>query len=207
MLNGVEMSRLLDILGNRNRRRILELLRQKPCFVTEICEQLTLSPKAVIEHLHLMEQERIVTCQSDARRRKYYYLVSDIEVVVNLQSRSDRTAQPAEKALELEFTRSLSMLRRMTAAREEMIAILDRLERDIELKVNDIIRSSTDVLVNERELDLIFALAQYDLTEDELLGYTGLSPPELQEVLERLIHRGIVERRGTHYSVRGIHAR
>ncbi|MDI6720004.1 MAG: ArsR family transcriptional regulator [Methanomicrobiales archaeon] len=207
MLNGVEKSRLLDILGNRNRRRILELLRQKPCFVTEICEQLTLSPKAVIEHLHLMEQERIISCRSDARRRKYYYLLTDIEVVVNLQSRSDGGAQPEESALELEFMRSLATLRRMSAAREEMISMLDRLEREIELKINDIIRSSNDVLVNERELDLIFALAQYDLTEDELLACTGISPPELQEALERLIHRGIVERRGTHYRVRGIHAR
>jgi len=36
MYDAVEVSRMLDILGNRNRRRIIELLRQKPCFVTEI---------------------------------------------------------------------------------------------------------------------------------------------------------------------------
>ncbi|MGP8114832.1 MAG: ArsR/SmtB family transcription factor, partial [Methanoregula sp.] len=35
-----EFARLLDILGNRNRRRIIGLLRQKPCFVTEISETL-----------------------------------------------------------------------------------------------------------------------------------------------------------------------
>ncbi|MDD3135958.1 MAG: ArsR family transcriptional regulator, partial [Methanoregula sp.] len=35
MDDAVEVARLLDILGNRNRRRIIELLRQKPCFVTE----------------------------------------------------------------------------------------------------------------------------------------------------------------------------
>ncbi|HNY88503.1 MAG TPA: ArsR family transcriptional regulator, partial [Methanoregulaceae archaeon] len=40
MLDHVEVARILDILGNRNRRRIIELLRQKPCFVTEISDRL-----------------------------------------------------------------------------------------------------------------------------------------------------------------------
>lgn len=56
MLDGDEVSRLLDILGNRNRRRIIQLLRQKPCFVTEISDRLMISPKAVIEHLQMMER-------------------------------------------------------------------------------------------------------------------------------------------------------
>ncbi|MDD5025576.1 MAG: ArsR family transcriptional regulator, partial [Methanoregula sp.] len=86
MDDAVEVARLLDILGNRNRRRIIELLRQKPCFVTEISHTLMLSPKAVIEHLQLMERESILTCEIDTRRRKYYYLANDILVDVNLQS-------------------------------------------------------------------------------------------------------------------------
>ena len=66
----VEIARLLDILGNRNRRRIIGLLRQKPCFVTEISETLMISPKAVIDHLQLMEREEILSCQMDNHRRK-----------------------------------------------------------------------------------------------------------------------------------------
>jgi transcriptional regulator, ArsR family len=81
-----ELARLLDILGNRNRRRIIELLRQKPCFVTEISETLMISPKAVIEHLQLMEREDILACQIDDRRRKYYFLANDILVDVSLRN-------------------------------------------------------------------------------------------------------------------------
>ena len=85
MYDAVEVSRLLDILGNRNRRRIIELLRQKPCFVTEISETLMLSPKAVIDHLQMMEREAILSCQTDERRRKYYYLENDILIDINLK--------------------------------------------------------------------------------------------------------------------------
>ena len=81
-----EIARLLDILGNRNRRRIIGLLRQKPCFVTEISETLMISPKAVIDHLQLMEREEILSCQVDDRRRKYYYLANDILVDVSLRT-------------------------------------------------------------------------------------------------------------------------
>jgi len=85
MPDPAEAARLLDILGNRNRRRIIDLLRQKPCFVTEISDTLMLSPKAVIEHLQMMEREAILSCQTDDRRRKYYYLANDILVQVSLK--------------------------------------------------------------------------------------------------------------------------
>ena len=45
-----------------------------------------ISPKAVIDHLQLMEREEILSCQMDDRRRKYYYLANDILVDVTLHS-------------------------------------------------------------------------------------------------------------------------
>ena len=85
MNDAAEVARLLDILGNRNRRRIIELLRQKPCFVTEISDTLVLSPKAVIDHLQMLEREAILSCEMDDRRRKYYYLAHDILIDVSLK--------------------------------------------------------------------------------------------------------------------------
>lgn len=207
MLDGVEESRLLDILGNRNRRRIIGLLRQKPCFVTEISDKLTISPKAVIEHLHMMEQERIISCQLDSRRRKYYYLTNDIYIVVQQQRLEDETAQPLDQRAEREFVSSLAILRKMVAARENLIANLTQLERDIDLKVNDILQTSRDVLQNEQEVDLIFALAHYDLTREELQEFTGVTHTELNAMLESLMRRGIIEQTGSLYILRGIHAK
>ncbi len=44
-----------------------------------------LSPKAVIDHLQMMEREAILSCQMDDRRRKYYYLENDILIDINLK--------------------------------------------------------------------------------------------------------------------------
>src|SRR6056297_442738 len=75
---------LLDVLGNRNRRRIIGLLREKPCYVTEISQRLTLNPKAVMDHLQYMERAEFLSSRTDVRRRKYYYLVRDIHVKISV---------------------------------------------------------------------------------------------------------------------------
>ncbi len=82
MLEHDDLSRLLDLLGNRNRRRILDLLRDKPCYVTEISERLVLSPKVVIEHLALLERESLIGFSLDERRRKYYFLYQELDVSI-----------------------------------------------------------------------------------------------------------------------------
>ena len=122
MDDAVEVARLLDILGNRNRRRIIELLRQKPCFVTEISDTLTLSPKAVIDHLQMMEREAILSSQIDARRRKYYYLANDILIDVSLKEVSIvSTDSPEDNGADERLKNSVTMLGRMIRAHDQKI--------------------------------------------------------------------------------------
>ncbi len=197
-----EVSRLLDILGNRNRRRIVALLRQKPCFVTEISERLVVSPKAVIEHLRMMEREKILVSRQDERRRKYYYLSHDINVIVNLQKRDAAMLPVADADQREKFIRTLTLLRRLVRARDDILNDLEHLERDIESKVNEIMRTGTDLL-DERELDLLFSLSHHDLTLEELEELSGLSTDEINGILDSLIEKGFVERTDRQYCIRG----
>jgi ArsR family transcriptional regulator len=67
---------LLDALGCDTRRRILSLLADRPRFVSEISERLDVGRKAIIEHLHRLEDSRLVSSEekrlSQGRPRKYY---------------------------------------------------------------------------------------------------------------------------------------
>ena len=92
-----ELSLLLDILGNRNRRRIIDLIREKPCFVTEISERLTISPKAVIDHLQMLEDANILAFRHDERRRKYYYLAHDLNIQVHMSTPKTGSYSPFVK--------------------------------------------------------------------------------------------------------------
>ncbi|MBR6011742.1 MAG: ArsR family transcriptional regulator, partial [Methanomicrobium sp.] len=93
MLEDENVSRMLDILGNKNRRRIIMLLRERPCFVTEISDLLMISPKAVIDHLQLMEREQILSVRYDLNRRKYYYLSNDFQIVISPEAISNAESE------------------------------------------------------------------------------------------------------------------
>ena len=202
MLDSDEYSRILDVLGNRNRRRIISLLRQKPCFVTELSERLTLSPKALIEHLALMEQMEILGSYLDDRRRKYYYLTREITVEVSLGGKEKEDRSPARQVPGWQST--LTMVRRMIRARAELITNLEQLDQDIQQKITDLARQGGDLISGEEELDLILALTQADLTLDELHEFMDLDAAEVQGLLGELREKGIVERKGARYSLRGI---
>ncbi|HET6581549.1 MAG TPA: ArsR family transcriptional regulator [Methanoregula sp.] len=206
MDEAAEVSRLLDILGNRNRRRIIGLLRQKPCFVTEISETLMISPKAVIDHLQMMEREAILSCQTDDRRRKYYYLANDILVDISLK----RTSVPEEDEVASDETEriknSIRMFGQMIRAHDMILSNLEQISHDIEIKINDLARNHKDLFTSDREITVIIALSHDSLTLDELEQVTDLPQKDLGEILKRFERKGIIGRTKDLYTLRGVHA-
>lgn len=207
MNDAAEVARLLDILGNRNRRRIIELLRQKPCFVTEISDTLTISPKAVIDHLQMMEREAILSSQIDERRRKYYSLANDILINVSLkdvQLVSRERSGPEEQDERLQ--KSVAMLGQMILAHDRILANLEQVNHDIEIKIDDIARNHKDLFRSEREITVVIALSHASLTVPELEQATGIPAGDLRSLLNRFERHGLVSREEDTYLLRGVHA-
>lgn len=208
MYDAVEESRLLDILGNRNRRRIIELLRQKPCFVTEISETLVISPKAVIDHLQMLEREAILSCQVDDRRRKYYYLANDILIEISRKQVQGLTEAVDENddAEQEQLKNSVAMLARMMKAHDMILSNLEQVNHDIETKINDLARIHKDLFKSNREITVIIALSHDSLTTEELVQVTDMSPEDLAEILKRFGRKGLIRRTKDRYILRGVHA-
>jgi ArsR family transcriptional regulator len=207
MYDAVEVSRMLDILGNRNRRRIIELLRQKPCFVTEISETLMLSPKAVIDHLQMMEREAILSCQMDDRRRKYYYLENDILIDINLkQVRVLTEVIDDDDTRNDQLKNSVALLGRMIKAHDMILSNLEQVNHDIETKMNDLARNHKDLFRSDREITVIIALSHDSLTFQELEQVTDVSQKDLGEILKRFERKGLIGRIKERYTLRGVYA-
>jgi len=207
MNDAAEVARLLDILGNRNRRRIIELLRQKPCFVTEISDTLVLSPKAVIDHLQMMEREAILSCEMDDRRRKYYYLAHDILIDVSLKEMGLAGPVADKEALKNDqLQKTVAMLARMIQAHDQILVNLEQVNHDIETKINDLARIHKDLFKSDRELSVVIALSHQPLTVTELEQATGLPKAGLVEILKQFERRGIAKREKERYILRGVHA-
>ena len=207
MYDAAEVARILDILGNRNRRRIIELLRQKPCFVTEISDTLVLSPKAVIEHLQMMEREAILSCQTDERRRKYYFLENDILIDVSLKQVHLVPSVPAHERENERLQQSVSLLGRMIQAHDQILENLQQINQDIESRINDLAENHKDLFRSEREITVIIALSHEPLTFDQIAEVTEVPHQDLAGILKRCEHRGIIGKEEDRYILRGCHAK
>ncbi|KAF5091964.1 Bacterial regulatory protein, arsR family [anaerobic digester metagenome] len=205
MLEQAELSRLLDILGNRNRRRIIELLREKPCFVTEISERLMISPKAVIDHLQMLEDARILAFRSDERRRKYYYLEHDISIQVHLDVQSHDLV-PVILSGEQRLLISLQKLRQMIKERDEIAQKLEEMEREIDHQISEVLHEGKRAGSGEASMLVSVALAHGAKSTEEIRDLTSLPPEMVDRTLQNLMDEGIVCKKGTGLEIRGIYA-
>lgn len=107
----MDSAALLDLLGNENRRRILRLLAQRPCYVTEISDSLGVSPKAVIDHLRKLDEAGLVESRVDEGRRKYFRISSNLRLEVNVSPYGfdTKNAYPASSSLDLTSCRYVSI--------------------------------------------------------------------------------------------------
>lgn len=55
------MEAILDVMGCKTRREIINLLREEPRFVSQISRELDIGQKAIIEHLRAMEEAGILS--------------------------------------------------------------------------------------------------------------------------------------------------
>ncbi len=78
----MDEAKILDILGNENRRNILKLLSLRPFYVTEISDRLHVAPKAVISHLNMLERAGLIAFFVDERRRKYFHIAENFRLEV-----------------------------------------------------------------------------------------------------------------------------
>jgi len=88
----VDMESILDVMGCRTRREIINLLREEPRFVSEISQELEVGQKAIIEHLRAMEEIGILESSFRkivrGRPRKYYDMPNDFSINITISENS-----------------------------------------------------------------------------------------------------------------------
>jgi len=200
---------LLDILGNENRRRILQLLSFRPFYFNEMAKRLDVGPKAVIDHLEMLERAGLIECYQDQGRRKYFRIVRKtvLEVAVSPNSYGVRAyrSEDAPQAESKEMTPDMKLLRdeldTLEGKRRELRGLLDEIEsREMEIKqiAAGAARSSArDQLESEILVALLSGRSKVaDLAE-------RLEVPEIvvEDRLKRLEERGAVQLRGQEWSI------
>ena len=87
-LGGIDKEDILDVMGCKTRRDIINLLREEPMFVSEISNELDIGQKAIIAHLRAMEDIGILNSTYKkilrGRPRKYYDLQNEVNIHITI---------------------------------------------------------------------------------------------------------------------------
>ncbi len=209
----MNVSEVLEALGNESRRRILELLSRKPCYVSEISYYLGMAPKVVLEHLEKLERAGIVASFEEGRRR-YYYIRTNLrlEVVISphkfaasisdeANADIDSTLREIEKGFKLiedlrnnsisEIYRALTVaedLQKRFSAIQSMLAA--RFNQFIEAMLNEVERMLSD----DFERLIMLGLAKGLKSPAEIAECFRLPYRDVEKTLNSLMRRGLVRK-------------
>ncbi|MGO9388099.1 MAG: ArsR/SmtB family transcription factor [Methanobacterium sp.] len=97
---------ILDVMGCKTRRNILDLIKEEPRFVSQISRELEVGQKAIIEHLRAMENTGLLNSSfrkiERGRPRKYYDISHDIEFQIFISQGTMRLKVPGHEFQELQ---------------------------------------------------------------------------------------------------------
>ncbi|MBP8624367.1 MAG: helix-turn-helix domain-containing protein [Methanothrix sp.] len=213
MLDPVE---LLDILGNENRRRILQLLSFRPFYFNEMAKRLDVGPKAVIDHLEMLEKAGLVECYQDRGRRKYFRIARKTVLEVALSPHSygvraylcEDIPQSEESADSQELvpcSQELTSLKDQLAAlkekRRKLRTLLDQVDSEemaVKQKACQAVRIQAASQLDE---EILAALLSGDAEGHDLAMRLEIPEIVVEDRLRKLEERGAVHLSGRQWSL------
>ncbi|MDD1737020.1 MAG: helix-turn-helix domain-containing protein [Methanothrix sp.] len=201
---------LLDILGNENRRRILQLLSFRPFYFNEMAKRLDVGPKAVIDHLDMLERAGIVECYQEQGRRKYFRIARKtvLEVALSPHSYGVRAylSEDAPRREDNGMAQDMKLLRdelsSLQEKRLELRTLLDRIESR-EMEIRQIACSAArSYAESQLEAEILTALLSGDVQSPELAARLEVPEIVVLDRLKRLEERGAVHLSGREWSIR-----
>ncbi|WIV65726.1 ArsR/SmtB family transcription factor [Natrialbaceae archaeon AArc-T1-2] len=208
----MDSAALLDLLGNENRRRILQLLARKPCYVTEISEYLGVSPKAVIEHLQKLEDAGLIESRTDDQRRKYFHIARHVRLEVNVSPYgfASKSAYPENNSFDITTCRHISLELEYDEENdlEELLGTLERLEqlenelslaqRWVQGRLCDVLDQISETVGTEPEsriyADVLSSVREEPKAVNALARDVDAPREVVAELLETMADEGIVRR-------------
>ena len=210
MLDPIE---LLDILGNENRRRILQLLSFRPFYFNEMAKRLDVGPKAVIDHLVMLERAGLVECYQEQGRRKYFRIArrTILEVAVSPHSYGVRAYlsedapkyalgfDESEASLDLKLLKDeLLLLEKKRHELRELLAEIESREMEIKQKASCVAGFQAE---NQLESEIMTALLCGGANATDLAARLEVPEAVVLDSLNKLNERGAVHLRGQEWSI------
>ena len=158
----MDLELLLDVMGCKTRRNILDLLREEPRFVSQISRELEIGQKAIIEHLRAMEEAGLLSSKFQkierGRPRKYYDISNDVEFQIFISQGTIRVKSPGHEFQELQMSEEQSRIGDdVSSELEELIRNYDEAKKHAEILLKQVNERKRALKIRSLNLPVMFA--------------------------------------------------
>src|SRR3990170_3371180 len=208
----MESEKLLDILGNSNRRKILQLLASRPCYMSEIAERLDVGAKAILGHLELLRSAGLVKANVDEQRRKYFHITDNLrlEVFVSPYSFEVETTVVDISEAHVHHRRE-TVLEDLKSLYEEIQDLVEERQRimqqyqKVQANLAEAMGKSMDAIEeiahDHVEAEILYALLKGPMTKRSISIQLELPEYALEEYLNRMMKKEIITEDNSNYSI------
>jgi len=208
----MESAQLLDILGNENRRKILQLLASRPCYMSEIAERLDVGAKAILGHLLLLERAGLIEANVDEQRRKYFHITDNLrlEVFVSPYSFEVETTTIAFSIPKhpVKAHQAVAGLKNLYGEIQKLMEHRQRVLREyqeVQASLTEAMGQSMDAIeevANDNiEAEILYALLKGPMNQRALSMQLGIPEYVLEEYLERMLEKEMIQEVSKNYSI------
>jgi ArsR family transcriptional regulator len=201
----MQSEKLLDILGNENRRKILHLLASRPCYMSEIAERLDVGAKAILGHLELLKNAGLIEANVDEQRRKYFHITDNLRLEVSVSPYSfemETTVIDIRIAPEhidrisptVQDLRSLySKLGELIEHRQRIMREYQKVQADITEAMGNCMDDIEEVAEDHVEAEILYSLLKGPMNMRTLSMHLGIPEYTLEDYLSRMVNKDIIK--------------
>jgi len=112
------MEKVLQIIGNENRRKILTLLSEEPHYISQIAKKLDVTQPAILKHLSLLQKAGLI--ESFWRKnplgaaRKYYKICDSVGIEIAINPNGFRVARSSQRMSCSKYMHAEQAIKRLT---------------------------------------------------------------------------------------------
>ncbi len=204
----MDVDRLLSVINNPTRRRIMEALVREPHYPLQLARELRVSQPAIIKHLNTLEESGLVSSYSESSNRgperKQYVTTSEFTLVVDMREGMFTARLVRPEARDEKEDRRKRRFKDIVEARSQVGLIDDELE-DLERRRSAIIDRRRGLIAAANSLfdvseqhyrarALLYEMMNNPrLTMDEISKRLSMNAEECTDMLDEMVERAIEE--------------
>ncbi len=205
----MESEQLLDILGNQNRRKILQLLASRPCYMSEIADRLDVGAKAILGHLGLLEKAGLIEAIVDDQRRKYFHITDNLRLEVFVSPYAFETQVTTictpdtdhNKTTSADLKTLYAMIQKHLERRKQILQEYQEVQANITEIMRQCMHIIERVAEDSIEAEIFYMLLKGPMTKRDLSMQLEIPEYVLEEYLQRMKLKQLIKKEKDSYSI------